>query len=146
MTIAALITQGIGPGGSVPYLLTGGLDLGEAVVQPVTQARGGWLPTKREIEEEERFRKKRREREKELREEIEHAYAALYENAATAPQALEVVAPYVEGRPPTKKLPAPARIDFSALAGDIEAAEALLRLYQEERDDEEAATMLLSVV
>lgn len=32
MTIAALITLGIGPGGSVKYALTGGLDLGATIV------------------------------------------------------------------------------------------------------------------
>jgi hypothetical protein len=34
VTIAALITEGIGPGGSVKYLLTEGLDIGTAVNLP----------------------------------------------------------------------------------------------------------------
>lgn len=47
MTIAALITEGIGPGGTVTYVLTGGLDLGTAPPPPVviesTQGMGpGW--------------------------------------------------------------------------------------------------------
>jgi hypothetical protein len=29
MSIAALITEGVGPGGSITYLLTGGLDIGQ---------------------------------------------------------------------------------------------------------------------
>ena len=43
MTIAALITQGIGPGGSVPFLLTEGLGLGSP--PPVPAVIGGhFLP------------------------------------------------------------------------------------------------------
>lgn len=34
MTIAALITEGIGPGGSVLYALTGGLDIGATPPAP----------------------------------------------------------------------------------------------------------------
>lgn len=34
MTVAALITQGIGPGSSITYVLTGGLDIGAAPEPP----------------------------------------------------------------------------------------------------------------
>jgi hypothetical protein len=56
MTIAALITEGIGPGGSILYVMTGGLDIGAFVDiwtkdAPLTpswstdgSASGGWIP------------------------------------------------------------------------------------------------------
>jgi hypothetical protein len=55
MSIAALITQGIGPGGSVLYALTGGLDIGVAVdTGPsghlIRRTRRRWKPWLKELE------------------------------------------------------------------------------------------------
>lgn len=49
MSIAALITEGVGPGGSVPYILTGGLDVGDEPDPgnrwtPVTVDTQDWTP------------------------------------------------------------------------------------------------------
>lgn len=43
MSIAALITEGIGPGGSIPYLLTEGLDIGTPA-PPTAPVGGHWGP------------------------------------------------------------------------------------------------------
>lgn len=47
MSVAGLVTQGIGPGGTVPFLLTGGLGIGEAapVAVTATTGGGGWRST-----------------------------------------------------------------------------------------------------
>lgn len=45
MSIAALVTGGIGPGATIPLLLTGGLGIGDApadIWTPVTPAAGVW--------------------------------------------------------------------------------------------------------
>jgi hypothetical protein len=41
VSIGALITHGIGPGGSVKYALTGGLDIGGVVIPPLFPGGGG---------------------------------------------------------------------------------------------------------
>jgi hypothetical protein len=112
-----------------------------------TGARGGWL-SRQQIRDEEDFQRDRKRREKELLEEIALAYDRLHGESAPeiAQEAAKIVAPYVEGRKPKKALPAPARIDFPALSRNIEAATKLLKLYEEQLDDEEAANVLLSVV
>lgn len=48
MTIAALITEGIGPGGSIKYVMTGGLDISSTIPSiwtPAVIASGNWAPT-----------------------------------------------------------------------------------------------------
>ena len=44
MSIRALITEGVGPGGSLLYLLTGGLNIGAAAAiwTPVTASSDTW--------------------------------------------------------------------------------------------------------
>lgn len=45
MTIAALITEGIGPGGSIKYVMTGGLDISSTIPSiwtPTTPAVTAW--------------------------------------------------------------------------------------------------------
>ncbi len=47
MSIAAIITEGIGPGGSVKYALTLGFDLGAGPIGPWTDNSGpssNWTP------------------------------------------------------------------------------------------------------
>jgi hypothetical protein len=114
--------------------------------EPEVLARGGGWLSRKQIRDEEDFQRDRKRREQELEEEIRLAYARLHESPAEARQAIEIVAPYVEGRKPRKALPAASRIDFQALSRNIEAATKLLKLYEEQLDDEEAANVLLSVV
>jgi hypothetical protein len=110
-----------------------------------TGARGGWL-SREQIRDEEEFQRARKKREKELEEEIRLAYARLHESPAEAREAIEIVAPYVEGKRPKKALPAPSRVDFQALSRNVKAAEKLLALYEDQQDDEEAALIVLTLV
>lgn len=48
MTIAALIIEGIGPGGSIKYVMTGGLDISSTIPSrwtPAPAAIGNWVKT-----------------------------------------------------------------------------------------------------
>ena len=46
MTVAALITEGIGPGGSIPFLLTGGLAQGQSPIT-IVDTHDDWKKRKR---------------------------------------------------------------------------------------------------
>ena len=157
MSIAALITQGIGPGGSVKYLLTGGLDMGAAAAATATRPDGGRAPRGRHQEYrpgERRARGLEWEKRKKIEELVEDAYEALYgelQQAVNEPGTIrEAVAPFVQVASDTP-IPPPAAIDFVALSADLMRAEMLLQQYdaalrrkaeQEDEDDMILALLL----
>lgn len=155
MSIAALITQGIGPGGSVPYLLTGGLDIGAAVAAatPAVDVAG---PGRRSHQPyrpgERRQRGLEWTKRKKIEELVEEAYQALYgelQEAVNEPGTIrEAVAPFVQAASDTP-IPPPQAIDFVALSADLMRAEFLLQQYEAAlkekalRDDDEEVMELM---
>ena len=152
MSIAALITQGIGPGGSVKYLLTGGLDLGAAVVAPATTTRDGGRGIHRSYRPgERRQRGLEWTKRKKIEELVEEAYQALYGElqSVNEPGTIrEAVAPFVQVASDTP-IPPPQAIDFVALSADLMRAEMLLQQYdaamqrKAEIEEEDAVIALL---
>lgn len=138
MTVRALITEGIGPGGSVLFLLTGGLGLGAApVVVPSSgdgdyffpREIGGARKRKRERPEWEREDESRRQLEDEVRELYERVVEGKKPPAKVAKRIGAVVAPFVEAPrapPRAKDLPPAPTIDFAALLRQTEALDKLL--------------------
>ena len=151
MSVAALITQGIGPGGSVLYLLTGGLDIAAAVAT-TTRPDGGRGSHRQYRPGERRARGLEWEKRKKIEELVEEAYQALYgelQSAVNEPGTIrEAVAPFVQTASDTP-IPPPAAIDFVALSADLMRAEFLLKQYeaalqrQADNEDEDEAIMLL---
>lgn len=143
MTVAAIIVQGIGPGGSVPYLLTGGY--GAFSAAPVVAVedtgrlrRGGPAPFSytRYYAPPHTIVKKKRAAIRELKE--------LYiEARKEIPPALQIgLLPLglIFNHRATATLPVPARVDFEKFAENIHAIRTLIAAYEAEmtrRDEAE---------
>ena len=95
MSIAALITGGIGPGSTIPLLLTEGLGIGKSA--PVTADTHDYPLTKKELEQLRRQERKRRAAEearaldaRAIRGELERAMFPPKETAAPAQQPIVI--------------------------------------------------------
>jgi hypothetical protein len=150
MTMAALITLGIGPGGTVPLLLTGGLGIGAAPT-PVTTRDGGRGIHRSYRPGERRARGLEWTKRRKIEELVEEAYRKLsgeLVEAVNEPGTIrEAIAPFTQSSDAV--LPPPAAIDFAALSRDLQRAEALLLAYEEavqrkalQDDDDDVATVL----
>ncbi len=141
MSIAAVVTGGIGPGSSIPLLLTKGYAIGEAVEPaPVVQSKGGYLPPKRRTKPQWQDRDEEQKR-------LEDALEAVYNDVlglTPEPEIVEAVAPYVRTKnKPKTKLPRARRVDFARMARDTENARQILRQLREMRDEDDAVAVLL---
>lgn len=129
MTVAALVTQGIGPGSSITYLLTGGLDIGTP--PPVAPGDGDYFrprPAKPKPPQWVRQRDEDARLVKEVRQIYERVVEGKTPPAAVTKEIAQTVAPYVEPsrRTTIQPLPPSASIDWTALARTTEALNQLL--------------------
>jgi len=141
MTIAALITEGIGPGGTVPLLLTGGLDQGVKPPDIITVDTHDPGIKKRRKQAAALERKRiddERERQERRREQVIDAFERIVEGKTkiSAPVADEIVAKIEAAAP--EQISAP---DFTALLQNLNTLEQLWADYLE-RDDEEVLGLI----
>lgn len=134
MTIAAIITNGIGPGGTVPLLLTDGF--WTAPPQPVIIIDSGDPGVRKKKRFEDEAEKRRRNRA-----EIVAAYEWAVEGKPRL--AAEVAVEFAEPVAEAQREDAP-EIDFTRLAESFEQAERLLAAYREMQDEEDVEVLLLN--
>lgn len=108
---------------------------------PVSTAQtGGWVPRRKRKAEEPRRTPEW------LREQVEAVYARMHGEVTDAPIVTEALKAYTDNY--DAALPPIQAVDWAALAGDIQAVEALMAaiavIEARFRDDEEAAMLLLS--
>lgn len=131
MTIAAVITNGIGPGGSVPYLLTVGFGPTPAPVIFDDSHDPGLR--KRHRQERERIAAEDAKRHGRRAQVIE-AYERIVEGKPEL--AAELAREFSVPRPTPQFLSAPPPMDFTRLAADIDAVQRLMDALLE-LDDED---------
>lgn len=138
MSIAALITGGIGPGGSILYVLTEGLDIGAAGIVTVPAARKHGAALSRLYAYPFAKRRKREDEDEEtpsveiVRELYKEARRAVPESlqAGLLPLAFQVGSKRVTSLPPVRN------VDFEKLAGDLQAVNVLFAALEAARQDE----------
>lgn len=130
MTVAALVTEGIGPGSSILFVLTGGLGVGEATVTTT----GGPRPLRKRKYRAPDWQRQDEERRR-LEDEVREIYARVVEgktSVSVTREIVETLAPFVDESLPasvTPVLPRAAYVDFSAVAADAEALGRLLQAF-----------------
>ena len=138
MTIAAIITEGVGPGGTVPFLLTGGLGIGKAPIVVLDGHDPGEKKRRKKAAENERKRLEhdRDERER-RRNQVIKAFGRIVEGKVevSEPVADEIVSS-IEASAPEISGP-----DFTAILNNLNKLEALWNEHLE-RDDEEVLALL----
>jgi hypothetical protein len=161
--VHSLITQGIGPGATILYVLTGGFENG-AAAEPEVAARttGGWLSDAQVRALRRLARRAERARHEEWRERIkaeretETALRAAYDRAQglivpakTVERIAEVIAPFA-GDIRADQMPGPVLIDWRALMESAGAVSQLAKTLADLGDglieEENAAKMLLLIV